>query len=282
MNIIMIVFLLCPLPLFAQESDSTDFSSVKELLKKDQLEEVVVKKQKKEKKKKEQNIEKERKLYEIPDTQEMLSFFSEMWLVKNQTVLKWDFKRPDYGLEDYFKKFLENMGQYEKSFKILVLNSPVTPHMALPAGKNEYIFLLSLPLMRTLDLSKQEISILLYEDMKRIELGRFSGAVIPRKLKNMTKKDFYKNKKIDKKIIKKILKNYDEFVFNQGYDFQSQYIVTKTIDQQFKSDRELWNSYYQLKRKFDKLLKSNVLYQNYSKLYPSPELQINWLTPKKD
>jgi len=42
----------------------------------------------------------------------------------------------------------------------------------------------------------------------------------------------------------------------------------------------MWNTYLSLLSKIDELTKNNVLYKKYSQIYPSPELQLNWLKPK--
>ena len=95
----------------------------------------------------------------------------EYWLVKNITILKWDFRKPDYGVGDYFTNFLRQVGEIGLTYKILYLNTPSITHFAFPVGHNEYLFVLSVPFIRSLDLSKLEISILLFDST--IRLGRF-------------------------------------------------------------------------------------------------------------
>ena len=53
------------------------------------------------------------------------------------------------------------------------------------------------------------------------------------------------------------------------------------MDKILKSSPESWNSYFKLLKKIDQLVKNNLMYKNYLKIYPSPELQIEWLSPKK-
>ena len=74
----------------------------------------------------------------------------------------------------HFESFLEKMGFLRKKFKILILDTPLVTHFSLPANKNHSLFLLSLPFMRTLDLTKQEISVLLFEDFIWLKKGYFS------------------------------------------------------------------------------------------------------------
>jgi len=53
------------------------------------------------------------------------------------------------------------------------------------------------------------------------------------------------------------------------------------MDHLLKSDPGVWSSYLKLIRKIDKLVKTNLLYKDYTKIYPSPELQLKWLVPEQ-
>ena len=202
-----------------------------------------------------------------------------MWLVKNAPILKWDFEKVDFGLEHSFSKFLETMGIYEKKFKILIVNTPTITHMGIPGSNGEYIFLLSLPFMRKLDLSKLEISLIMFEDYLRVENQYLQKFVLTKELKQMLGKNFH-NKKFDKKVIFDVVKKYDNFILDKGFSFKQQFEVTKSMSRYLKDDLKLWNSYYQMIVKIDDLIKTNVLYKEYLKIYPSPEIQMNWLRPK--
>ena len=253
---------------------------LKKIIKKDELSRQVNKKTKQIKKLKKKRVLDQRMKYNIPGETNIWSFISELWIVKNSSILKWDFKKPDYGIEESFKNFLERHGYYEKKIKILLLNTPNITHMALPSNKNEYIFLLSVPFIRTLDLSKLEISILLFEDFLRAEKGFFKDFVSTKKVKSHLGSNFH-GKKFDFSIYKGLYKKYDDMVFAKGFNFQQQFEVTKLLSSILKSNLKLWNTYFTLLKKIDDLIKSNILYSNYVKIYPSPELQINWLRPKK-
>ena len=140
-----------------------EFDKIKDVIKKDRLKSTVTKKKKKIVQKKKERTEQKMRRYDIPSEDEFWSFFSEYWLVKNVTILKWDFKKPDYGLEVSFRRFLEDLGLFEVKYRILLVNTPDISHFALPSNNNEVIFILGVPFIRTLDLSKLEISILLLE-----------------------------------------------------------------------------------------------------------------------
>lgn len=216
----------------------------------------------------------------IPTEQEFWSFFSEMWLVKRATQLKWDFKRPHYGIEQSFKLFLEKMGFYQIKFKILVVDSPSIFHFGLPSNPDEYILILSLPFIRSLDLSQTEISILLFENFYRLRMGFMKAKVTTPELTKYLGSDFY-NKPFDKKLMDQLLISYDDVIFKKGFNFQEQFAVTKEVGTIFKNNLKLWGLYYKLVEKIDDLVKSNILFKNYNSIYPSPELQLGWLAPKK-
>ena len=65
------------------------------------------------------------------------------------------------------------------------------------------------------------------------------------------------------------------FLFNNNMKSQ------KKMENLLKSDLKLWSIYISLLKKVDALVKTNSLYSDYNKIYPSPELQLSWLMPKK-
>jgi len=257
---------------------SINFDQIKDILKNDQLEKEVEIKKTVIKKgiKRSQRINKAR--YNIPTEKEIWSLLSEVWLVKNAPRLKWDFEKPDYGINKAIAKLFGDLGFYQKSLKILVLDTPVVQHFSLPANPNEFIFVLSLPFMRTMDLTKLEIALLVLEDFYRVKFNYFKNYVVSKDLKSILGTNF-QGKKIDGKIIAKVMKNYDYMIFKKGFSFQQQYEVTKKVDQILKSDLKLWAAYIELLKKIDNLVKTNVLYKNYNEIYPSPEMQLKWLNP---
>ena len=137
-----------------KENELIDFNSIKKILKSDQLSKQVTSKKIKIKTLKKNRVLNRKLKFDIPPEESIWTFLSEVWLIQNAAIVKWDFKKPDYGIETTFKAFLEKNGYYEKTIKILLVNTPNITHMAIPANKDEYIFLLSVPFIRTLDLSK--------------------------------------------------------------------------------------------------------------------------------
>lgn len=264
-----------------EKSETVDFGKIKEIIKNDKLESEVQKIKsgvnKIVKKREDSNISR----FNFPTEEDFWPFMSEYWLVKNVSLLKWDFQKPDYGLEQYFAEFLEGRGMVEKKFKILLIDSPIIPHFALPYKSQEYLFILSVPFIRTLDLSKMEIAILLFENILRIQKGYFLKFVSDPGIANYFGSNFNK-KKIDFKKIQGLTKKYDSLLLEKGYNFQQMFEVTREMDHYLRSDLKLWNAYVGLLKKIDDLIKTNLLYQKYNELYPSPELQLSWLIPKKD
>lgn len=255
-----------------------DYSNIQKLLKTDGLE-----KQAKLKKKIVKVIKKEKKKikekkYNYPAEADFWSFASELWLVKNAQELKWDVPRPEYGLKKAFRELLEEFGYFNERFKILVVDSPNVAHMGLPSDKGENIFILSLPFMRTLDLTKIDISLILLEDFFRLKEKMFVknlDADLSFLGKNFSQGEY------DKKALIKVLKGYANVVYKKGFSFQQQYETTKRMDKVLKSKPEIWSHYLKLLRKIDQLVKNNLMFGDYTKIYPSPEMQIEWLTPKK-
>ena len=134
------IFLIPSVEVFSQEktidekkAELLDFKSIKNILKNDNLAKIVEKK-----KKALENavVKKEKKVEEsflVPTEDEIWSFISEYWVVLNAQKLKWDFKKPHYGVVSHFEAFLEKMGFLEKKFKILILDTPLVAHFSLPA-----------------------------------------------------------------------------------------------------------------------------------------------------
>ena len=261
-----------------KEQKVIDYSSIKDVLKNDGLTKQRIKREKLVK-----QIAIERKIikkgkYQYPDKQDFWTFMSELWLVKNAQLIAWDFPKPEYGIKTHFKSLLEQLGFYNKSFKILILNTPRIVHFALPADEGEYIFLLSLPFIRTLDLTKEDISLILLEDFFRMEGGYF--------LKNINVDtsflgtNFFKQE-FNKKKLADILAGYSKIILKEGFSFQQQYDVTKKMDNFLKPRQKLWKGYLRLLQKIRKIVKEDDLYKDYVRFYPSPDLQIQWILPKK-
>lgn len=262
-----------------KELETVNFNSIKKILQQDGLSEAAKKKEKQVQViKKEQNkIETQRYLY--PTESELWGFVSEFWLIKNAQLLNWDFEKPDYGLEKTFSQTMETIGFYQKKYKILLINNPTVVRAALP-GDNEFILMLSVPFIRSMDLSKLEISLLLLEDFIRLELGYFKKNVATDKMAKLAGENF-QNQKPDVSMVEELVKNYTNQIHQRGYTFQQQFEVTKRMDAYLKSNPELWNSYFRLLGKMDKFIKVNIQYKDYVKLYPSPEMQLKWLSPEE-
>ncbi|MBC7712689.1 MAG: hypothetical protein H7177_05095 [Rhizobacter sp.] len=259
--------------------DLLDFSSIKDIIKKDGLEGQLQKKQTEKRVHITTKKFDDMKRYNVPAQSAFWSMMSEYWLVKNATLLKWDFHKPDFDLEKSFISLLEVQGHYEKKVKILLLDSTEVIHAALPSNDDEYIFLVSLPFIRTLDLSKVEISLILFEDFIRAKKGYFKGYVQSKELEAYLGTNF-NGKPFNKKIIDESLKKYTSVLLDKGFSFQEQFETTTEMDSLLKNDLKMWNTYLTLLEKIDNLTKSNALYKKYSQIYPSPELQLNWLRPK--
>jgi hypothetical protein len=263
-----------------KELEVVNFQNIKKVLEQDGLSQSAQskKKQVEAMSRQKDELEKNRHLY--PGEDELWGFFSEYWLVKNAQLLAWDFEKPDYGIDASFKSMLEKLGFFQKRFKVLFINSPEVVRASLPGSGGEMIFLLSVPFIRSLDLSRLEISLLLLEDYFRLEAGYFKQNVSTKKMKELAGTSFH-GKKPDLAMVQEVLSKYDHHVRQKGHTFQQQFEVTKKMDAFLKGYPELWNAYYRMLGKMDRFLKSNVQYKDYVRLYPSPEMQVKWLSPEE-
>lgn len=261
-----------------KEQSVIDYSNIKSVLKNDGLlESQNKKKQYLKRLKKERNSLKVSR-YQYPSDNDYWKLMSQMWLVKNAQQLNWDFPKPEYGIGRTFKGLLEQLGYFNQSFKVLILNTPTVVHFGIPAGKDEHIFILSLPFIRSLDLTKVDISLILLEDFFRLQSRSFINNL---KINlDFLGTSFY-GQTFNKQSILTTQKRYSEVILKEGYTFQQQYEITKKMDSVLKSDPKLWAVYFRLISKIDRYIKNDLLYKKYLKIYPSPELQLQWLSPKK-
>lgn len=262
-----------------KEEEVIDYTNIKSVLKEDGLEKQAKLKKKIIKTIKEEKKEVQLQKYQYPNKDEFWSFMSQLWLVKNAQELKWDSPRPDYGINIAFKNLLEKLGYFNKTYKILIVDTPEITHMGLPSNPNEFILFLSLPFMRTLDLTKVDISLLLLESYLRVEKKYFQENLLIKP--DFIGKNFYQEG-MNKKKLDDLLNEYSNVIYKKGFNFQQQYNVTKSMDRLLKSYPEIWSSYFRLLGKIDSLVKNNLLFKNYTKIYPSPEMQLQWLKPKDE
>ncbi len=259
--------------------DMVDFNSIRDLIKKDGLQDELKKKEDAAKKKSELKARIDRERFHIPNKENFWPFFFETWLVRNAPKLKWDFQKPDMGIEDSYQAFLGGLGFFETKFKILLLDSTEIYRMSFFGANGEVVHLISLPLLRSLDLSKVEISILLFEDFLRLRKGYLISKLENKDLNTILGSNF-SGKPFPKDIFDNSYRLANDYLFSKGFSFQEQFEVTKEMDQLLKSDMKMWNTYYTLLGKIDQLAKTNALYKRYADIYPSPEMQMSWLVPK--
>jgi hypothetical protein len=262
-----------------KELDVVDFQHVKDVLKKDGLMQEVRRKKEEVARIQGLRVEQERARHAWPSEDDFWPLASELWLVKNAPSLKWDFDRPEYGLEETFAQLLRTTGRIGKHFRILALDAPAPAHFNLPWTAQEYCLLFSVPFARTLDLSKTEISLLLLEEVLRADEGWPRELVRPAKLKELAGSNFT-GAKPDLTPVFEVGTGLTDFLRDKGYSFQQQFLITKKMDSLLKAHPELWNAYVRLLGKIDRLVKGNPTHASYLKLFPSPEMQIRWLAPE--
>lgn len=271
---------------FAQESQTelpvenefVNFNKIQKVLKKDGLEKEAKKKVQKAKTKKEDIEDKKKTFYNTPGGRHFWAIMTEYWLVKNVNLLKWDFHKPEFGVTEYFEKFLKEVGYFGLKFNVLYINSANITHFGLPLSQKEYLFIVSVPFIRAMDLSKLQISLLMFEDLLRLEDEQFISKFDDATLLKLMNSNFYK-KNFPKVEFEKVLAKYSDITMNSGFSFKDQFKVTKKMDVILKNNAKYWKNYYSLLEKIDSLTKGNLLYKHYSKIYPSPELQLKWIDP---
>lgn len=263
-----------------KELELVNFKSIKKVLQEDGLSQAASQKKKQAKVLKAEMTNLDKARYGYPTEDELWGLVSEYWLVKNAQLLGWDFEKPDYGIDAAFKTVLENLGFYQKKFKILLVNTPTMVRASMPGSEGEMIFLMSVPFIRSLDLSKLEISLLLLEDYFRLEANYFKNSVSTAKMKKLAGTSFYGSAP-DMSMIEELIKNYNAQINKKGFTFQQQFETTKKMDAFLKSNPPLWNAYFRLLGKLQSFLKVNVQYKEYLKLYPSPEMQLKWISPEE-
>ena len=278
MKIILLLFFSFSTSVIANSNSKKiiDFSLIKDVIQSDGLKKRVENIKNKNRKSKAQKQKKIDLKFQIPGEKEFWSFFSEYWLIKNRKVLQWDFEKPDFGITSAFNELLNKLEIKDKSFKIILINSHILTHFALPANLNQYIFILSLPFIRQVKLSNVDIAILLLEDMIRSDIGLMKKSVLYQNKFNILGANL-KNSSINKMTFETLLKKYDEKIYEKGYSFQDQFLVTKEIGKMVEKYKKINQSYIRMLSKIDFAIKSGHSLSHYNKVYPSPEMQLKWL-----
>lgn len=261
-----------------KEMDVVDFQHVKSVLQKDGLMQEVQKKKKEVEQIKVVRASEETKRYEWPQENDFWPLATEYWLVKEAPLLRWDFDRPDYGLEESFSVILKTVGMVQKRFRLLAIDAPAPAHLGVPWTDQEFCLIFSVPFVRAMDLSKLEISLLMLEDVLRIQEGWLKDYAMPAKLKDLAGSNF-QGKKPDLTPLFEVRNKYNQFLKEKGFSFQQQFLITKKMNAMLKPHPELWNAYVRMLGKIDRLIKGNQTFSEMVKLYPSPEMQIRWLAP---
>ena len=265
----------------AAEQEWVNFKAIQKVLNNDQLSAPASRKQKAMNASKQHQLQQARARYDIPMAENFWGFFSEFWLVKNVNILQWDVAMPDYAIETNFTAWLKKLKWPALKFKLLLLDSINVCHVALPGNPGEVIFLLSVPFIRTLDLSQTEISLLLLEDLVRYQQGYLTGYVQTADAQRLWGTNFKTNPKFKAKFLGEMLQRMDEITMGTGFNFQQQFVVTSVLKELIQGEDKLINTYQGLLKKIDQLVKNNPKFKNYLNIYPSPELQLNWLNPEK-
>ena len=199
---------------------------------------------------------------------DFLNLVANLWLVKREKILKWDFKKVDYGVNEVFQNLLKKFSTSGLNYKILYLNSDAVVHYGLSMG-DSYLLLISKPFIERLDLSKQEIALILFE-----EYIRLNSNIVEEKL--MSHIGDFQVSNLNP-IIDKTLLFYDDYILNKGFTFQDQYELVKSVAINIKNDKKVVELYRGLNDKIKNLIILDKSFHGYSKRFPSPDLKEKWL-----
>lgn len=190
-----------------------------------------------------------------------------LWLVKRESKLRWDFEKVDYGVNETFKKLLHKLNVTGPVYKILYLNSDIIPHVGILSGNN-YILLISKTFIEKLDLSKQEVALILFEEFIRLKLNLLQNKINQK----VTKMDVK-----DKRTFDEYWNILDQEIIKMGFSFQEQFSLTKEIVNYIKNEPKISEIYQRLNEKIKILIQTENQYSFYPKIYPSPDLKEAWL-----
>ena len=95
--------------------------------------------------------------------------------------------------------------------------------MGISTG-SEYVLLISKPFIEMMDLSKQEISLILLEEYVRLKMN-----ILMNKINNQLNTLASKKEKDQSLIFENYLSVLDKNIFVKGFSFQDQYNLTKEV-----------------------------------------------------
>ncbi len=224
---------------------------------------------------KRQQKERLKQRYLFPPASEFWNIFSEYWLVKRMTFLKWDYPTAHLGLESTLHQTFQQIDLPYQSFKILLVQTTDIGHIALPSSLNQPIFILSEPFLRAAGLSTEEAVALLITDWLRLKQKRFETYVSTRKLRKLLGTNFYPSS-LDRRVMEKSLKRYDDFMNKKRFSYQDQFFVIKSLKARTQKHPKILKALVSGLRKIKRLTNINLVYQSYKRLYPLLESQIYW------
>lgn len=244
-------------------------NKLKKILQNDYLEKSLINKSNKKTKKISQVNKPSQKIIERDDLDRVIK---NLWLIRNNFVLKWDKKLPDYGLESVLSEVFRAYGVKGVQYKILFVHTNLVTHQMIRVKEREFIFIISKTFAEQLDLTKQEISLLLLEayvrevnNPKKVEKDDFSPTI-------------GKNFKTElNKYISSKLKQMDSEIFNFKGTFESEGIVLKSMFNGLSSMKVFLKTYKRMLIKVNDLIKDDARFKYFSSKFPSPEIKLNWL-----
>lgn len=265
--------------LFCEEKKVFDFSNLKQVLTNDMLDEELAKKKLAQDELERLKKQKELESSIFPEADDYWPFMIELWLVKNMSELKWFFEHPDLGLADSFAELLTKVGLFEIGFEILILDSYRLYHRALPLPSGKILFILSYPFIKSMDLTRKEISLLLFFEFLRLKRSNFveQAKRLHPELADLYGKSFIGQKPKD--FSPKVLTTLSKMIFDARLEFKEQFALVTEMKRYLTSNKEI-KTYVDLVKKIEIYIGSSKERSDYVTQTISPQMILKWLGEK--
>lgn len=249
-----------------------------------------------------EQLEKERSLF--PSREVFWSMLYHLWIARHSGLLQWNQPIADLGILNSFTNFLKSLGINYKKIEILLTFSLHPKHLSMPTPSKEYFFILSYPFLQRMDLTLQEINLLLLEELVRTDLkqphqvigmamdlhpqGKQISSSYLKPIDQSQVSVSTKNKKADRKksvsaavvseIIASALEVISEYAQKNSQDAKMHKEATLEVKKIIGARPDLLKTYRGiLQKKQQLILKYHQDYGDYAKTGAAPGLQLEWL-----
>lgn len=285
--------------------EELNFGELQSLLERDQLNKNKVEKNKILEKvnKYREKLEKERSFFPPKDV--FWSNLYHLWIARQSGLLQWKQPIADLGIVNSFANFLKSLGISFRKIEMLLIFSLHPKHLSMPTPPKEYFFILSYPFLQRMDLTLQEINLLLLEELVRTDLKQphqfidhamelhpkgkqissaflkpidLSSTIISVKnKKNTNKKDVITSQALSE-IVDAGMEVISQYLQHNGKDASMHKEATLEVKKIIGARADLLKAYrVMLEKKQQLILRYHKDYGDYAKTGAAPGLQLEWL-----